>query len=103
MQGSREMLESEVFRRLVRRRWTVAALLSACLFALYYGFILLIALDKAFLSRRIGAHTTLGIPFGAAVIVLSWALTALYVLWANGSHDRTVADLKGRLHDEAGE
>lgn len=99
MQSAHEMLRSAKFRDLVRRKWTVAALLTACLFALYYGYILLIAVDKEFLARRVGAHTTLGILLGAAVIVLSWVLTGVYVLWANGPYDRTVGELKSRMEE----
>lgn len=94
MQSARAMLESKAFRDLVRRKWIVSILLTACLFALYYGYILLIAVDKVFLARRIGEHTTLGIPFGVGVIVLSWVLTAIYVIWANRSHDKEVERLR---------
>ncbi|HEX7185440.1 MAG TPA: DUF485 domain-containing protein [Thermoanaerobaculia bacterium] len=97
MQSAREMLESKELKNLVRRKWIVSVVLTACLFVLYYGFILLIALDKAFLARRIGEHTTLGIPIGAGVIVLSWVLTAAYVLWANNSYDSSVDDLKRQV------
>lgn len=97
MPTPRQMLDSPDLRRLVRRKWTVSIVLTLGLFAVYYGFILLIAVDKSFLARRIGEHTTLGIPLGAAVIVLSWVLTALYVLWANRSHDREVARLRDRV------
>ena len=97
MQSAHAMLQSKAFRDLVRRKWIVSVLLTACLFALYYGYILLIALDKTFLARRIGEHTTLGIPFGVGVIVLSWVLTAVYVVWANRSHDKEVE----RLRDQA--
>ena len=98
MQSTRQMLESKDFKALVRRKWTVSVVLTLLLFILYYGFILLIAVDKAFLARKIGAYTTLGIPFGVAVIVLAWVLTAAYVLWANGSHDRAVDRLKGQVN-----
>jgi len=98
MKTTHEMLESEAFRRVVRRKWTVSVILTACLFALYYGYILLIAVDKEFLARKIGEHTTLGIPFGVAVIVLSWVLTAIYVLWAN-SHDVEVAKLREQVEE----
>ena len=46
------------------------------LFVVYYGFILLVATNKALLARRIGEVTTLGIPLGVAVIVAAWVLTA---------------------------
>ena len=101
MQSARAMLESKAFRDLVRRKWIVSILLTACLFALYYGYILLIAVDKVFLARRIGEHTTLGIPFGVGVIVLSWVLTAVYVIWANRSHDKEVERLREQARREA--
>jgi uncharacterized membrane protein (DUF485 family) len=94
MQSARQTLESKELKDLVRRKWTVSIVLTLLLFVLYYGYILLIAVDKPFLARKIGAATTLGIPFGVAVIVLSWVLTAAYVLWANSSHDRKVEQLK---------
>ena len=71
------------FKRLVTRRWTISLVLLAALFATYYGYILLIAYDKPFMAQRIGRVTTLGIPLGVAVILVSWVLTAVYVAWAN--------------------
>ena len=96
MKSTREMLDSAEFRTLVSRRWTVSVLLLACLFILYYGYILLIAFDKPFLAQKIGEYTTLGIPLGVGVIVGSWILTAIYVVWANG-HDAEVARLKDQV------
>jgi uncharacterized membrane protein (DUF485 family) len=95
--SARETLDSPEFRAMVRRRWRVSLALTAALFVVYYGYILLIAADKPLVSRRIGEVTTLGIPLGVAVIVLSWALTALYVIWANRSYDPEVARLRARL------
>ena len=92
-----ELLESAEFRGLVRRRWTVSLALTGALFAAYYGFVLLIALDRELLARRIGASTTLGIPIAAGVIVVACALTAVYVLWANRAYDAAVARLRARL------
>jgi uncharacterized membrane protein (DUF485 family) len=94
---TREMLESGEFRRLVRRRWLVSVSLTAALFVLYYGYILLVALNRPLMAQRIGEHSTLGIPLGVAVIVGAWALTALYVIWANAVHDPAVTELKQRL------
>ena len=77
----------------------MSLVLSALLFVLYYGYIILIALDRAFLSRRIGAATTAGIPIGAAVIVGAWLLTAIYVIWANRKYDPEVARLRDQVRD----
>jgi uncharacterized membrane protein (DUF485 family) len=95
--SAREMLDSREFRDLVRRRWRVSIALTAALFVVYYGYILLIAADKPLVARRIGEVTTLGIPLGVAVILLSWALTAAYVVWANRVVDPEVARLRDRL------
>ena len=96
MKSTHEMLQSAEFKTLVSRRWTVSIVLLLCLFVLYYGFILLIAFNKPFLAQKIGEYTTLGIPLGVAVIVGSWILTAIYVVWANG-HDVEVARLSGEV------
>jgi len=93
----RQLLDSPDFHRLVSRRLRVSLVLTALLFVMYYGFILLIATDKALLSRRIGDVTTLGIPLAAAVILGAWVLTAVYVIWANRSYDADVLRLRQRL------
>ena len=96
-QTPREVLESAEFRHLVARRWRLSLVLTAALFVIYYGFILLVAVNKPLLAMRIGTATTLGIPIGAAVIVLSWALTAAYVVWANVVYDREAERLRNQL------
>lgn len=83
---------------MLARRWRVSLALTACLFVLYYGYIVLIAANRSWLSQRLGdGATTMGIPVGAAVIVGAWALTAVYVIWANRSHDPEVDRLRRRL------
>jgi uncharacterized membrane protein (DUF485 family) len=94
---AREVLESPELRRLVSRRWAISLALTAALFVAYYGFILLVALDKETLARRVGAVTTLGIPLAVAVIVIAWVLTAIYVVWANRAYDPAVDRLRRRL------
>lgn len=97
--SAKQLLDSTEFKHLVVRRWRVSMLLTGCLFALYYGYILLVGSNKALLARRIGESTTLGIPLGAGVIVGAWILTAIYVIWANRSYDPEVKRLRERLRD----
>ena len=48
---------------MLARRWRVSLVLTALLFVLYYGYIVLIATDRElFCRRRIGEVTTVGIP-----------------------------------------
>jgi uncharacterized membrane protein (DUF485 family) len=75
----------------------VSLALTTLLFVLYYGYILLIAVNKPALAKTMGGVTPIGIPLGAAVIVGSWVLTALYIVWANRSYDPEVERLRREL------
>jgi uncharacterized membrane protein (DUF485 family) len=96
-----QLLASPAFHRLVARRWRVSLVLTACLFIIYYGYILLIAVNKPLLAHRAGGTTPIGIPIGAGVIGGSWALTAFYIVWANRHYDPEAHRLRQQLshHD----
>ncbi len=92
-----EIIESPEFKRLVSRRWKVSMALLALLFVTYYGYILLIPYAPELMKARIGEVTTAAIPIGVGVIVVAFILTAVYVGWANTTHDPEVNRLKGQL------
>ena len=97
-QSAKELMESTDFKALVSKRWSVSFALLALLFVSYYGYIILVATAKEFVSQKIGdSATTLAIPLGVAAIVIAFALTAVYVSWANKSYDPEVDRLKGQL------
>ncbi len=76
------------YRELRRRRNSLGITLTLLMLLVYYGYIALIAFDKALLSRPIGAGvTTLGVPLGMAVIVFTIVITAVYVRRANREFD----------------
>jgi uncharacterized membrane protein (DUF485 family) len=95
--SGRAVLDSAEFHSLVARRWRVSLVLTALLFVLYYGYIILIATNPHLLSRRVGESTTVGILLAAGVIAGAWLLTATYVVWANRHHDPEVARLRDRV------
>jgi uncharacterized membrane protein (DUF485 family) len=95
--STHEMIESAEFKKLVRGKWTMAIVLTIFLFVIYYGFIVLVAVDKPFLAQKVGEYTTIGIPIAAGVIVAAWVLTAIYIVWANRSLDREVSRLAADL------
>ncbi len=95
--SAREITESADFRRLVSRRRSVTLVLVAAVFVVYFGFILLVAFNKSYLTTRVGEYTTLGIPLSMLVIVLLWVLTMIYVFWANNSYDKEVSRLKAQM------
>ncbi len=62
--------------------------LTLAMMVVYYGFILLVAFNKEFLSQRIGDGVmTLGIPIGLGVILFTIVITAIYVRRANTEFD----------------
>lgn len=80
-------------RRLASRRDRFAAILTAAIVVVYFGFILLIAFNKPLMGRLIRPGLTVGILMGAMVIVISWVLTWIYVRWANAHYDPELRDL----------
>lgn len=86
-------LDEGKFKTLVARKWTVSLVLSAVMLAAYYGFILLLAFSKETLAAQTGEAMTVGIPVGLGLIFLAWALTGVYVFWANTSYDKAVDDV----------
>ncbi|MDI7245296.1 DUF485 domain-containing protein [Providencia rettgeri] len=83
------------FKELVRKRSRFSWLLSIITLVLYVGFIFLIAFDPSWLGTPIseGSYITRGIPVGVGLIVISFVLTGLYVIRANGEYDRLTAEI----------
>jgi len=82
------------YQHLVRRRRRFGWSLAAVMLVVYYGYIGLIAFDKAALARPIGAGvTSIGIPVGVGIIVFTILITAVYVIRANGEFDRATREI----------
>lgn len=79
---------------LAARRWRIALSLTAAMLATYFGFVLLVAYDKPRLGQILVPGLSLGILLGALVIVVAWALTGIYVRWANRVYDTELAEIK---------
>jgi len=86
------------FAELVRKRTAFAWTLSVIILVIYFGFIGLIAFNKAFLATKLGVGvTTVGFPIGVGVILSAIALTGIYVYRANGEFD----DLNRQIIEES--
>lgn len=75
--------DTEALDALAARRLRVALALTGAMLAVYFGFILLIAFAKGFLAERLTSGLTVGMALGVLVILTTWALTWVYVSWAN--------------------
>jgi uncharacterized membrane protein (DUF485 family) len=87
------------YHELKARRARFGWLLTVLMLIVYYGFILLVAFGKPFLSQRIGdGVTTIGMPIGLGVILFTIIITGVYVRRANNEFDE-LADqvVKGAL------
>lgn len=89
------------FKELVQKRERFSWTLSWIMMILYFGFILLIAFAPGWLGTPIseGSSVTRGIPIGVGLIVVSFVLTGIYVIRANGEFDR----LNHQVLQEAGQ
>lgn len=82
------------YENLVRERSRLGWWLSALIFFAFVGYLAAIAFDKAALAAPIGGGaTSLGIPVGLGLIVLSIVVTAFYVRRANGRYDARLAEI----------
>jgi uncharacterized membrane protein (DUF485 family) len=94
-----ELLEDPEFKTLARQKDTISMVLTILELIVYFGFIALVAYNKAFLARKIadGSAITIGIPIAVGAIVISWLLTGVYIYWANTKYDAMVKNVKDRL------
>ncbi|PKO88572.1 MAG: DUF485 domain-containing protein [Betaproteobacteria bacterium HGW-Betaproteobacteria-10] len=77
------------YQKLVATRSTYSWVMTALMMVVYYGFIALIAFDKAFLAQPLSSTgvMTVGIPVGVAVIAFTIIITGIYVRRANDEFD----------------
>ncbi|WP_321961933.1 DUF485 domain-containing protein [Paraburkholderia sp. J7] len=90
------------YRRLIAVRRRFSFTLTALMIAIYYGFILVVALAPHQLAHPLyaSATTSVGIAVGVSIILCAVALTGFYVLRANRRFDPAMRALIAKLHDE---
>src|ERR1035437_3434953 len=83
------------YHQLIKERDSLAWILSALVLVIYYGFILMVAYGKDFITQPISSTSVipLGIPLGVGVIVLSIVFTGIYVVRANGHFDTLIHEI----------
>ena len=88
---------SAAFRELESKRNSFGWTLAAAMFAVYMGFILLVAFGHGIVAEPIGdGPLTLAFPLGLGVIATAILLTGVYVLRANTQFDRLTAEIVGQ-------
>ena len=75
-------------------RWRIAIALTVAMVAVYFGFVLLVAFNKPLLGTLVARGLSLGMLLGALVILAAWALTWIYIHWANTHYDAALRGLR---------
>jgi uncharacterized membrane protein (DUF485 family) len=92
--------ENPDFIQLVRRKQRLTWSLTAAMLVIYYGFVLLVAFAPGVLGQSLnGGVTSVGMLVGVVIILLSFALTGVYV-----KHTNSVLDpLNDKVKQECGQ
>ncbi|VWX55790.1 conserved hypothetical protein; putative inner membrane protein involved in acetate transport [Burkholderiales bacterium 8X] len=86
---ARRIAANPTYQELKHKRDRYGWVLAVLMLVVYYGFVLLVAFGKDFLSRPLGSGVmTIGMPVGFGVIVFTIVITAFYVRRANSEFDR---------------
>jgi uncharacterized membrane protein (DUF485 family) len=77
---------SPTYQKLVKTRSSYGWFLTALMMIVYYGFTLLVAFGKGFMSQRIG-DSVMTYAFGLFVLLFTIVITGIYVRRANTEFD----------------
>ncbi len=96
-----EVRNNPKFSELVKKRTGFILKLSLIIFVMYFSFIMLIAFSPETLGQSIGnSVTSVGIPIGLSIIIISIILTRIYIVRANNEYDRLIDDIKDDIRCE---
>ncbi|HYN58704.1 MAG TPA: DUF485 domain-containing protein [Rubrivivax sp.] len=83
------------FQELVERRGRFAWTLAAVVLIFFYGFVLMVAYQPAFLGKPLseGGMLTVGVAVELFLFIFFWVLSFIYVRRANGEFDSLTQDI----------
>lgn len=90
----KRVLENPKFQQMVSSKAKLSWSLTVLMLIVYVGFMLLVGYNKEFLTQTIGSEgvTTIGIPLGLGIILLSFVLCGVYSYIANNKLDKLNAE-----------
>ena len=89
------------YQELVTKRNSFALKLSIFVLVMFYAFILTIAFNPAVLGTRTGDGVmTVAFPIAAAIIIIGFLTTLIYVKRANGEFDDLTEKIREDVKDE---
>lgn len=84
------ILQNPKFKEMVAKKSKLSWTLTAIMLFVYVGFMLLVGYNKEFLLTKLSGEgvTTIGMPLGLSIIVLSFILCGVYSFVANNKLDQ---------------
>lgn len=88
------------YQELVKKRTSFALKLGIFVLVMFYAYILTIAFNPTVLGTRIGEGVmTIAFPVAAAIIVISFITTLIYVNRANGEYEDLTEKVREDVKD----
>lgn len=89
-QLAQKISRNPIYQRLVSERSRFGWVLTVIVLACYLGFLYLVAFEKELLAQPLsaGGVTTVSIPVGLGMILITIILTGVYVHRANTKYDK---------------
>ena len=89
------------YQELVKKRNGFALKLSIFVLVMFYAFILTIAFEPTVLATKMGTSEvmTVAFPIAAAIIIVSFITTLIYVVRANGEFEDLTNQVKEDVKD----
>ena len=88
------------YQELVSKRNSFSLFLSLFVLVMFYAYIVVIAFDKELLATKIGEGVmTVAFPVGAAIIIISFITTLIYVNRANNEFEDLTNEIKEDVKD----
>jgi len=89
------------YQELISKRSSFSIKLAIFMLVVYYGFIGTIAFDKEFFATKISNDSiiTVALPIGAAIIIIAFITTVIYVIKANGEFENLTNEIKNDVKD----
>ena len=88
------------YQELVSKRNSFSLKLSLFVLVMFYAYIVVIAFDKELLATKIGEGVmTVAFPVGAAISIISFITTLIYVNRANNEFEDLTNEIKEDVKD----
>jgi len=89
------------YQQLVKRRTSLAIKLGVFVLVMFYAYILTIAFEPSLLGIKTGDGVmTIAYPISAAILVISFLTTLIYVRKANGEFEDLIKKVREDVKDE---